>query len=465
MRTPIGDTPPSLTVRVAREFWQRPEGTPAGAEWRYGLGYPFQAARGVGAVLLHIHVEGTPYYGYNNGSDVVLFDTVTPGAPLATIVVARNEYNIATAGGMRMVLKSPAVGGFVPRDALKHDARPHPAAGTGFAFVPCHEFEQIDEEGFTWRDPDRLDMVDLYSLAFDESGFRATQGGRFLLDGDSTLNVGGGWSFLAAGLGTAIPDGDDLLMPLTAVRDGLASCGVSRWVFDRGSWRPSAFSPTTPPAAITDDPTRRRGANANERIPWSEPSLVRGRDGSLIFCARGSDTFVDADGVEHQHLVQLWKSSDGGRSWHVLSRTPGIRQIAPVTVHRTPGGSLFVVTSPRIAGFTESPSTCRGRESLVLWQVDDQRGLHGEPVRVTDAFADFGPPFDSEDAEVRNCWLVDHPMSACLHLRDGRWHTLLTYRVVATPLYRSLALPPSPASGCHIAEVLDGREPRAEWTF
>ena len=60
----------------------------------------------------------------------------------------------------------------MPRGALRANGDPHPHAGTGFAVGQAHWF-RFDEGRFTWRDPERKDMNEVYQLVYDAGTFTA----------------------------------------------------------------------------------------------------------------------------------------------------------------------------------------------------------------------------------------------------------------------------------------------------
>ena len=122
-------------------------------------------------------------------------------------------------------------------------------------------------------------------------------------------------------LTNAIADGDDLLLAMSAGRrDDEALSGVMRWRRDpaRG-WQPVDF-------------LRVEGADGS-----GEPSLVRDRDGSLLFSARG--------GRDVMHDIRVWRSRDGGRAWAETVHVVGIVGSTPITLNRAADGTPYVAAN------------------------------------------------------------------------------------------------------------------------
>ena len=82
-------------------------------------------------------VEGTDSYGFLDGSDVVLLDTLVddPLAPPRVFPATRNEELAFTDGKVSLNLKSPLIGGFVPRGALTQVEPRIPTPAQGSASV------------------------------------------------------------------------------------------------------------------------------------------------------------------------------------------------------------------------------------------------------------------------------------------------------------------------------------------
>ena len=61
-------------------------------------------------------------------------------------------------------------------------------------------------------------------------------------------------------------------------------------------------------------------------------------------------------------------------------------------------------------------------------------------------------------------WATDHPTGAVVRLADGRWHSVLGYRVLEWG-ENGLCYPPTPFSGAYVEEVISSGEPRPVWEF
>jgi hypothetical protein len=424
-------------------------------------------APGIAGILAHISIEATPSYGYNNGTDLVLFESLDDLRNPHAVRVSRNEFTIDAAGGAgTLLLKSPAVGGFVPMKARMSDGSFHKHGGSGFALGPSHRFPATGGGGFSWRDPHRYDMLEVFQLRYDSSGLTSVCEGTWTQNMDAPLRIADTeWCIFSHGLTSAIADGSDLLFTVMARKSDRAAAGVSRWSHRDGHWRPVSFQPVTENEAIPPDPKRVHESNIHERTRWLEPSLVRARDGSLLFCARGSDTYCSTDGTESCFLVQVWRSIDGGRSWSIFLRVPEVRNVSPVTVNRSVDGTAYLASNPFRPAFTIGPRVGRGREDLSLWPINEERSVLDAPLSVVQALSEFGEAPPSPDPEWYDCWLVDHPNSATIQLGDGFWHDLLAYRVTHSPLFGSLSIAPASQVGCHISEVLSYGPVQPLWEF
>ncbi|MFH1007249.1 MAG: hypothetical protein V1800_07085 [Candidatus Latescibacterota bacterium] len=100
----------------------------------------------------------------------------------------------------------------------------------------------------------------------------------------------------------------------------------------------------------------------------------------------------------------------------------------------------------------------RTREVLGYWPLNaDRTGF--EDCRIArDLPAEFGP------APSGSWWRIDHPNSAIVRLKDGAWHSLLSYRIVDNGEVESSTYPP-PQTGCYVEEVLSRGKPIPTWHF
>ena len=143
-----------------------PPDRPSFGSLRYALSFPFQAGPTTIGLMVMRMVEETTNYGFLDGSDVILLDELKPPAQNNIFAASRNEIEKGKAGAPpRLFLKSPLIGGFVPREALRVNGTPHPHAGTGFGVSQAHWFRFADDR-FTWRDPERRDMNEVYPVSY-----------------------------------------------------------------------------------------------------------------------------------------------------------------------------------------------------------------------------------------------------------------------------------------------------------
>ncbi len=438
-----------------------PPDRPSHGSLRYSLAFPFQTGPRTAGLMVLRMTEETRNYGFLDGSDIVLLDELNPPRPEQIFAANRTEVVKGPPGASpRLFLKSPLGGGFVPCRALRADGTAHPHAGTGFGLGPAHWFTFSDDR-FSWGDPNRKDMNEIYQLAYDGKRFTSRLSGVWDQNGKDRLLIGDtGWSILTYGLSNAIPDGDDLLLPIVAARldETALATGIIRWVRRNSAWQPVGFDPV----AIDKRPVP-KGPNPGERVAWAEPSLARAGDGSLLFSVRGADTFGKKGHDASGYRVQVWRSAEAGK-WDLVLDIPKTRLNSPVTVNAAADGSAYLVSNPYNPMFIpETSHTGRGREKLVLWPLTkDCTGLQS-PIVIQDCLANFGKPPGSDKGAEK--WMADHPNGMTVRLKDGRWHHLLVYRVCHSPRYQPSLSAPSSHSGCYIEEVISQGPARPQWRF
>jgi len=395
-----------------------PPNVPPGEARRYGLGTPFQVGPRTAGIFCNLRVEGVAVGDFEDGTDAILFDDVSDIRADRAIPVTRNERVVDPETGERRIIVKYTVGcGFVPLGAKRADGSAHPHAGTGFSFCAALSFPMNADGYFDWN-----------------SGFKwYTEVSQFIYDG-KTLRVlrtelrtdkhplkvlGTEWTIMDPGLTTAIPDGEALLVPVRAVRAGLWACGVARWVRRYGLWRPVSFLPVTEAGG-----------------PWTEPSLIRDTDGSLLFSARGYG--------EASTTIRVWRSADAGATWQQIIDAPQTRNEAPIVLNQAADGT------PYMAGNLLG----HGREVLCIWPLNADRSGLQEHIIIRDAPAEFGASPAG--------WHVDHPNAVTLRLADGQWHNVLAYRVmyVAGEGAKSIS-----QTGCYVEEVLSAGPAIPVWKF
>ena len=395
-----------------------PPDMPSDEIWRYGLGFPFQVAPRTAGLFCNIRRDGTHSIDLEIGSDVVLFDDLSDIRSDNAIPLSRYQM-----GKSSLIRKGPVLGGFVPFGAkLKDDSR-HPHAGTGFGM--CWAIRHaLDETGnYDYRRGVER-YAELFQFAYDGNAFRVLEKER--VDSETFLT---GWHLVGNFITNAIPDGRDLLYVMVSKTGDVMVSGVTRWRVGEGGWRPISFVPVT-----------------GDEVPWTEPSLIRDGDGSLLFSARSSDK---ADlGIAFDAAV--WRSVDNGKTWEQVIYRKDCRSRSPVSINQAADGTPFVAAN--------LPPHDRTREVLCYWPLNEERTDLEDCMIARDAPAEFGP------APSGSWWRIDHPTSAIVRLADGAWHSVLVYRIVDNGEIESDA-DPTPQTGCYVEEVLSQGEAIPTWNF
>ncbi len=415
-----------------------------GDNFRYGLGFPMQVGPHQAALLCNLRTEQMPTGDFENGADVLLFDDLDAISRAQATPITRNERYTDSANASRIVIKYPIVGGFVPFGARRADGEAHPHAGTGFGVSEALDFPMYADGSYSKADKTKsmIRHTVVHQFTYDGKRFAAHEEPA---DGDGITIPGSDWIIHCNGLHTAIPDGDDLLYAACATTGDASLCdptpaaaGVSRWQFRDDRWQPSHFEPVSmsrqaaEPRILYGEPLE---------LTAAEPSLVRDHDGSLLFTARmcGDD--------EEDHVVRVWRSQDGGRSWSVIIDQSQARGQAPITINRAADGTLYLAAN----------ALGRERDLLWLWPLNRQRTGLLEGLEIRDALTEFGPP------PTGPVWFMDHPTAVTLRLADGEWHHVLVYRVMDRGEHSGAA--PPPQTGIYVEEVTSTGRVIPEWNF
>lgn len=406
----------------------------------YGLGFPFQVAPDKAAVFCNVRVEGVNVTDFENGTDVIVFDNLTSISAEGAVAISRNERETGEQGEERIVVKFPVIGGFVPTGALREDGTPHPHAGTGFGLCQAISFP-VDENGhFSWGSR-YIHRGEVHQFTYGNEGFGSVRSSSGL---EQTHPAAGVWRIVAPGITNGIPDGDDLLLAVSASDGSGQVTGVARWARSENMWRPVDFSAVTPPGA-----------------GWAEPSLVRDRDGALLFSARGSGGELltevqvwrkQGDGPQWRLVVstpdvRVWHKQDEGSQWGTVIKLPGAHNPGPISIGSAADGTPYIAAN--------LPGS--GRETLCIWPVNAERMDLEAPLTLRAARAEFGP------APAGGAWMVDHPSGAVLRLADGQWHGVVAYRVLGDAEHRGS--PQADRTGCYLEEVLSSGPPLPPWRF
>ncbi|MFH1007256.1 MAG: exo-alpha-sialidase [Candidatus Latescibacterota bacterium] len=399
--------------------------TPAGELWRYGGGGAIQLAPGKAAFFAGIWVEGKGSIDFVNGSDLVLFDVLSDIRPDQAIPISRSEF-----GESSVAIKGTVVGGFVPLGAKLEDGSPHPHAGTGFG--QCYALRYalrypLDPDGHYDYSKPSESWLEFYQFAYTGEKFRIVSKER---TNWSTLFPN--CEVVGEGLTYAIPDGEDLLLAVTGKIGEELVDGVSRWRVGEDGWRPVSFVPVT-------------GSKPDDKGQWvcgGEPSVVRDREGSLLFSARSAD--------EANFDMAVWRSSDAGQTWRQIIYRKNCRSRSPISLNRAADGTPYIAAN--------LPSNCRTREVLALWPLNDDRTDFEKILIARDCRAEFG------FAPSGSWWRVDHPRSAVVQLSDGGWHDLLIYQIADNMEIEGDA-DMAPQTGHYVEEVFSKGEAIPAWRF
>ena len=450
-----------------------PPSQPKDRTWRYGLGFALQIGPTEAGLFCNIRREYGPGIDFEIGTDVILFDDLSDISAKRAVVLSRNHEepnpNSKPPGKPSIMVKYPVQPGFVPLGALGEDGSPHPHASTGFGVAsaiswPAAVADQIRGEVWWTTDPRGIgpfmgdeshNYFEVQQYQYDGKEFKVTENRKV-----GATELLPGWRIGNRGLGPAIPDGQDLIMGMVAGRSraGNLDQGKSggepdsgavlvRWRRQEGRWTAIQITPVSP-------------------IDGSfEPSVVRDRDGSLLFCVRGGREPDNND-------VRIWQSKDAGRSWKKIIHVRGIVGTTPICLNQAGDGSLYVASNvyqvllhPRPHTYTlprDRQGNPRGggwlRETLALWPLKQDRTGLETPIIARDCRSEFGfPPGGSN-------WNADHPVATNLRLRDGRWHNALVMRVVELgEIIRQLG--PAPQSGTYVEEVHAAGKPVPAWKF
>jgi hypothetical protein len=418
-----------------------------GGPFRYGHGFVVQVAPRHGALICNIRNEDVPVGDFEAGMDAVVFSDRADISGADSVVLTRNEH-IGQPGepAARVIIKYPIVPAFVPAAALQEDGSTHLHAGTGFGVNEVLDFPMKPDGSYDKRDKTTrmVRRTELRQLSYDGGRLQVTDTKVFA--SDAPLRAPGSrWALIWPGLTPAVTDGADLLFPmLTTAGDAATwrsepmSCGVSRWQYRAGAWHPVSYvavhrsREAASPRIVHGEPMT---------LLSMEPSLIRDLDGSLLFTARGTgDEFED-------HVIRVWRSTDAAESWQLIIEIPQARGQAPITINQAADGSPYLV------------GTAYGHERgwLRLWPLNAERTGLEDGITVRDGERQFGRTPSGKP------WYIDHASGGRLRLADGRWHGILTYRVMDTGEF-SLG-PPSPQTGLYVEEVTSAGPEAPAWRF
>lgn len=412
-------------------------GTPQAPNWWYTAWIPFQISPTEVAVPLNRLATGIHTVDFGLGFDLAILDRLD-GPAKAILPMERTafERHPRTGKPVQMSRWAPH-GSFVPLGAKRPDGSPHPHAGTGFGVCLILAFPCDEQGNLTTRmycDTDDVYMShELVQFRYD--GQRLSVEHRERVEGNQFIP---GWKLTQAGLDLAIPDGDDLLFGSTAAADkpDNCQCGLARWQRVDGKWRMKEFVP------VATEPG----------VYYTEPTCTRDVDGSLLFCARAN----------RRHTIQVWRSTDGGREWKCLFTADKMRPLTPITINSTGDGRVYIAANPYCPDDLDSRGIKRYanalREKIFMWPLSGDRTRLLDPIVFRDGPAEFGiPPSGS-------IWAIDHPLSTTARLADGKWHHLVSYRLLDLAEILEHA-PQTPLTGSYIDEIKLHEPCTPRWLF
>jgi len=369
--------------------------------------------------------------------------------------LARAEVVDPAGDGYRFLMVSyPMFPAFVPRGAKLPDGSPHPHAGTGFAVAerlgrPCDEKGRCYGKGYVNPLTEkRHDDVEIVQLAWNGAKLSVT----------SRENVGlrefaGELTQSFEPLSGSVPDGADLLLAWCRALPGekLARPGVVRWRRTDGKWRIESFVPVGAPGGF-------------------EPSIVRDRDGALLFTYRTGvkewfghlfkTTLGAMEDTVHVRDIRVWRSTDNGKNWRLVLTERDCCNATPISIVTTADGAPLVVTNARADAFATGGKPFHGgvRERLVAWPLNAKRNGLLPSIPVRDANAEFGR------APYGTGWYLDHPCGLVVRLGDGRWHAVVCYRNLDIAEVGG-AKPATKFTGAYVEEIAVDAPALPVWNF
>ena len=421
-----------------------PSDAPPNQAWVYGLANPFQISPTEAGIFVNIGRKDLMASGKGDleaGNDLIIFNDQDKIGTTPPIPLNRGGETKDPRTGERVLMSSYPMGvGFVPHGAKRPDGSPHPYAGTGFGLLIEIGYP-LERPGGPENDPDKMfKRWTLYQYRYDGKKFQITKSEE--LDINQFVP---GHVLLSKSFTSAIPDGDDLLLPMSTVAEVPSEAylkrsvtGIARWRYDhKAGWKICEYHPV--PGALS----------------FGEASVVRDWDGSLLFSAR---SFVEP----FLESIVVWRSEDQGVTWEEVIHVKSAR-FGPVTINRAVDGSLYIVANP-INKPASSPNALGKRdyvrEALQLWMLAPDRRSLLTPVVVRDGHVEWGL---TSRGFIRS---LDHPSGRTVRLADGQWHHLLGYRVLGPwEVLVGTDLAATPIPGTYLDEIFSRGEPAPEWNF
>ena len=424
----------------------------------YQLGVPAQLSATEVLISMNIRASGVKAIDLEIGNDFVIIDSLEHPTKGKAQVFDRYSRGINPINGKEVLFSHyPRALHFVPFGAKRLDGSPHPHAGTGFAVNQIMGFPITG-----------LDRPDCFSGIPEEEIFYGLELSQCEYDGKEFKVISSeirqineflpGKAIAGGGMSMAIPDGDDLLTPFNADtyrgENKVFGCGILRWSRGGSGWQVSDYIEVIPPDL------EHQNTISGITMGFCESSLARAADSSLVYTAReiGPDPF--GKGPQDAERLIVWRSTDNAKTWSRIFEVPHFHTLTPLSLGRAADGSLFISANKHCTqNFKgEHLGSMILRECLLAWPLkNDFSGLE-EPLVICDAPTEFGAP------TWGSFWRVDHPIALPVRLKDGKWHTIVCFRVLEHNECDSDA-PMTPFTGCYVREINCLGETLPPWNF
>lgn len=422
--------------------------SPADGNWVYQSSRLFQLSGDTVGLMTQIRPGGVAAVDVSCGNDLWVFSDPEARDLTGPTLIDRADRCIDGKDGQEVYLSVHwSKGAFVPLGAKRADGSPHPAAGTGFggstavgyptgfSVQPKEILEQLEnyipQRGIEnplgtkslALNPDPLVIRRVHQYRYDGRQFHIERIDPFLPEGFAAWPGHSVW-----GLGGGIPDGDDLLFPLTLCETGdtVARCGIARWRYDGSGWGMARFTPVP-------------GAEH-----CFEPSVERDGSGDLFLTCRSANNRPAANSI------RVWRSADG-IDWRLCIDQPDVRSSSPVTISRTVDGQPFILGNPFEKGGNS-------RDRLAAWPLAADRESLLPMTVLLDSERQYGL------LGGKYGWYLDHPVGEVVRLADGQWHSLFTHRF-ANRMEISYDCPPTQLTGTCLGKSFSTGDPVPRWNF
>ena len=277
----------------------------------YQIGHPAQLDRETAIVGLNIRCCGVNAIDLEVGNDIMfLRDPEHPEKAEIRVLDRPSEFINPLRGEKELLAHYPKNIGFVPLGAKLPDGTPHPFAGTGFIIgavigFPLNRLGHSDT--FSGIPPEkRYYGLEIAQCSYDGKNFTVNPGRLCMISEVLPGYICGGGS-----VGPVIPDGEGLMMAYSGCPDHgdarICGCGILRWRNIDGEWKPVSFD------SVYEDRSKFETLNGITGN-FIEPTVVRMRDGTLVFSAREVGENPFGPGPQKAERLHVWKSPDNGKN-------------------------------------------------------------------------------------------------------------------------------------------------------